>query len=551
MRKLNQTGSLLVFLTLGFALLGTFIGFAVDFGRAYLEKARVSRLIDGAALAAAKALKGQTALQNVATQAACDSMTMNGAQVVWNAGAGTCTTTSGTLITATVSFFDMPVPGGPDIRAVRVDGTESVPTTFLRFLGWMVPGNYSTINVAARSEAGPERPIDLMLVLDRSGSMGCLSGCSDGTGALKIVSLKTAVNGFLGLSNMFSANDRIGMTSFAWRGCGNSSGIDASVATCVPDAPLDYATSSYIATLQSKVNTLTFSGAPSAPSGGTNTMEGLRTARAPLAAAFSDPTRATTRKAVLLVTDGQPTFMRRDSSADCKRNPLTGVLLPLPVGPPADLTNLGTSAGGCVHGVPSWTTTATPFMRGKEFANITAAGQIPNPLPSPTTTSAALYRDVIRCTRSLTGCFTNGAMYEANQIRNCGYGNSACAAGGAHDIVFFAIAIGQVEPNNPQASLDNNAKCMLARMANATDILHVATQAVESITTVCANPITTIDGDTHADLVQSWPCGTGPCIDATQEKGKVFIVDQGGNVTQQLTVVFQEIASILKLRLVL
>ena len=57
MRKLNQKGSILIFVTLAFALLGTFIGFAVDFGRAYLQKARISRLVDGAALAAAKALE--------------------------------------------------------------------------------------------------------------------------------------------------------------------------------------------------------------------------------------------------------------------------------------------------------------------------------------------------------------------------------------------------------------------------------------------------------------------------------------------------------------
>ena len=63
MRKLNQKGSILIFLTLAFALLGTFIGFAVDFGRAYLQKARISRLVDAAALAAAKALKGQAVLK--------------------------------------------------------------------------------------------------------------------------------------------------------------------------------------------------------------------------------------------------------------------------------------------------------------------------------------------------------------------------------------------------------------------------------------------------------------------------------------------------------
>ncbi len=106
MRKLNQRGSFLVFLTLGFALLGTFIGFAVDFGRAYLEKARVSRLIDGAALAAAKVLKGQVGFENDATRAACDSMLMNGAQVTMSS-ATTCSTTSGAPITATISFFDV------------------------------------------------------------------------------------------------------------------------------------------------------------------------------------------------------------------------------------------------------------------------------------------------------------------------------------------------------------------------------------------------------------------------------------------------------------
>ena len=533
MRKLNQRGSFLVFLTLGFALLGTFIGFAVDFGRAYLEKARVSRLIDGAALAAAKVLKGQVAFEPAATRAACDSMLMNGAQVAWTGG-NTCSTTSGAPITATISFFDMPVAGGPDLRAVRIIGTEPVPTTFLRFLGWMAPGDYSTINVVAQAEAGPERPIDLMLVLDRSGSMDA----TDGTGTMRIASLKSAVNSFLGLSNLFSANDRIGMTSFAWRGCGNSSGVDSTAATCAPDAALDFATSSYISTLQSKVTALS----TNSGNGGTNTMEGVRTARPPLAAAFTDPTRATTRKAVLLVTDGQPTFMRRDSASECEHNPiLPGNILPAP-------GNTGGVSGGCIHGVPSWTSSSSQqYMRRKDFSNLSAAGRIPG-----SGNNAALYREVIRCTRSITGCVTNGAMHEANQIRNCGYGNSACAAGGAHDVVFFAIAIGQPSASQPQGSLDANAKCMLARMANATDIVTLSTGVVETMTTVCNGVFTTtVDGDTHADLLQSWPCGTGPCIDTTQEKGKVFIVDDSGNVTQQLTAVFNEIAAILKLRLVL
>src|SRR2546430_5423230 len=186
MRKLNQRGSILVFITLSFALLGTFVGFAVDFGRAYLEKARISRLVDGAALAAAKVLKGQAGFESEATRAACDSMVMNGAKVAVS-GAGACSGTAGSNLNVAVSFFDAPAPGGPPITNVQVTGTELMPTTFLRFLGFLTAGDYSTINVSAMAQAGPERPIDLMLVLDRSGSMTSV----DGTNNPKINALKT------------------------------------------------------------------------------------------------------------------------------------------------------------------------------------------------------------------------------------------------------------------------------------------------------------------------------------------------------------------------
>ncbi len=531
MRKLNQKGSFIVFFTLAFALVGSFVGFAVDFGRAYLEKARVSRLVDGAALAAAKVLKGQVGFESEATRAACDSMLMNGVQVTMSSPT-TCSTVSGAPLTATISFFDSPVPGGSPLRHVRVTGNEPVPTTFLRFLGWMIPGDYSSINVVAQAEAGPERPVDLMLVLDRSLSMMS----TDGTGTTKINALKTAVNAFVGLSNTFSANDRLGMVSFAYRGCGNAAGKDNTAAACVPDAALDFATSGYISTLQGKVNALD----ASAP-GGTNTMEGLRTARAPLAAAFADPARATTRKAVLLVTDGQPTYMRLNTASECQQNPKTGSPLPAP-------GNINGPAGGCVLGAATWdSNNARPYIRRRNLA-LTSVDDIPTSL-----NNATLFRDLIGCTRSISGCVTNGAMYEANQIRNCGYNNSACNGGGAeHDIVFFSIAIGKNEAStSPQNSLDANAKCMLARMANANEILNAATGVVETMTTVCNSVFTTtVDGDTHADLLQSWPCGSGPCIDTTQEKGKVYIVDLNGNVTQQLNLIFQEIALILKLRLV-
>jgi hypothetical protein len=530
MRKLNQRGSILVFITLSFALLGTFVGFAVDFGRAYLEKARISRLVDGAALAAAKVLKGQAGFESEATRAACDSMVMNGAKVAVS-GAGACSGTAGSNLNVAVSFFDAPAPGGPPITNVQVTGTELMPTTFLRFLGFLTAGDYSTINVSAMAQAGPERPIDLMLVLDRSGSMTSV----DGTNNPKINALKTAVNQFIGLSNTFSADDRIGMVSFSTRGCGVNGQDSTTTGNCQPDVTLDYATSSHVTAVQSNVNGLV-------ALGGTNTMEGLRTARGQLAPAFDDPTRATTRKAVLLVTDGQPTFLRRSNANDCQSNPHTGAVLPSP-------GNTGGQAAGCKQGVPSFSSASQNYFMYRQ--NLPDGGNNNLTRVPGSGSDTALYRDVMRCTRSIANCVTNGAMYEANLIRNCGYGNSSCTAGGAHDIVFYAIVIGKNEPDNPQSSVDANAKCLLARMSNATDIMNAATGVVETLSSVCNAKFTTIDGDTHGDLVEAWPCGAGPCIDSTQEKGKVYIVDMAGNVAAQLNVIFQEIASLLKLRLIL
>jgi hypothetical protein len=304
---------------------------------------------------------------------------------------------------------------------------------------------------------------------------------------------------------------------------------------------MSFATSSHINTLQGKINALD-------AEGGTNTMEALRTARAPIAAAFADQSRVTSRKAVLLVTDGQPTYMRLDNTSACQSNPKTGAALPSP-------GNTGGASEGCLLGVPGWTSSdSEPYIRRRNLALSTVTD-----IPS-SRNNANLYRDVIRCTRALsgnstTGCVHAGAMEEANTIRNCGVNNSACAGGGAeHDVVFFAIAIGRPTPTtDPQSSLDSNSKCLLARMANATDILHARTGVTESLTTVCNNVFSTnqVDDDSHQDLLQQWPCGSGPCINTDQQKGRVYIVDLDGDVTQQLTLIFNEIAAILKLRLVL
>jgi Flp pilus assembly protein TadG len=487
MRKLNQKGSFLIWFTLSFALLATFVGFALDFGRAYLEKARISRLVDGAAIVAAKALKGQVGLENEATRAACDSMSMNGATVVMSS-ATTCSSVAGAPFTATVSFFDRAL-----ITHVRVTANEPVPTTFLRFLGWMVPGNYSTINVSVVAEAGPEIPIDLMLVLDRSGSMNIV----DGSGTLKLDALKIATNAFL--DNNFTSDDHIGMTSFGYRGCG-AGGIDSTTSTGV-DCPADKAIGSSISSIKTAVNSL------NAANGSTNTMEGLKTAKTEITVAVNDVTRASTRKAVLLITDGRPTSTRRFNDTECKRDPIDGTDLST-ASPPVPI--VGPFPNGCIHSV---FTNATNNMYWNPLTSFGSGNTIDG---------APRYLHGVNFART-------AAVSEANAIKNLA----------TKSVLVYVIAIGRVEPIWGN-SLDDNAKCLLGRIANDPT----------TVTTSCPNVFTTLDNDTYPDLL---PCKANPasCIDNTQQTGRVFTIDLSGNVKQQLDAVFKEVALLLKLRLTL
>jgi hypothetical protein len=266
----------------------------------------------------------------------------------------------------------------------------------------------------------------------------------------------------------------------------------------------------------------------------TNTQEALRTARTTIAPVFSNATRSATRKAVLLVTDGKPTVMRIDDNTKCHQDPKGNAL-------PAPHNTNGSFPSGCLQSAAS----ASGLSMGRLNLNGTS-----NP---GTINGSTLFQRVVSCTRSLSSCAgTNGAMYEADFMRNCGSGNASCGTGGEHDVIVFAIGIGAIS-STPNASFDRQARCLLARVANATDIVNTGPGTIDNINTVCASPFLPLlsDGDTYAELQDSWPCGTGPCINSSQEKGKVFVVDMNGNVPAQLQQVFNEIAAILKLRLTL
>ena len=136
--------------TLTVLLLGT--GIAVDSGRAYVVKAQLSKAVDGAALAAARALNSGN------PQAA--------AARVFKANFPN--QYLGTLPgdpTAAAGFYTSAVNAATGVNTVTVTATAVLPTTFMQL------GNIMTVTVGATGEA-TRRMVDLSLVLDVSSSIG-------------------------------------------------------------------------------------------------------------------------------------------------------------------------------------------------------------------------------------------------------------------------------------------------------------------------------------------------------------------------------------------
>jgi Flp pilus assembly protein TadG len=541
MKKINQRGQILIFVTLGFVMLGLFVGMAIDFGRGYLERARISRTVDAVALAAARALLGSSApsYEDAAVEAGCGAASMNGVT------SSSCTRTSpvdpsgrpvgctpGTGAVVSICFVSMGVTGGGTMNFVQVSGRSSVPTTFLRLLTFVGAGDYTTLPVAAVAEGGPDRPVDLMLILDRSGSM---SG-PDGSGVTKIQALICTLTGSCppgksspGFLNVgFTDNDKIGVTSFSNRGCGVVGGSSVSEFTgnvCTPDVPLALYNSSQQSSITRAINNLTAQNL-------TNTMEGLRTAIPQITAAFADTSRAS-RKAVLLITDGQPTAIRLSSIEACQEDPgnyplTTGNTLANSSGNPLAPW---TDNNGC------WFKFSAPGLRRQQ---LNSAASSPNSTITTTTPALApaqlLYQHMMSATR-------NAPRDEAYQLRALGGGN----------VIVFVIGIGIPNAPPPDYRLDANAKCLLGLIANDPDVINdpstnpdiggCATGAVHQTST------SSNDVDPHADLRQTTPGGTQFRVEPGQMNGKLFTVDLNGDVTAQLQDIFGQIAAILKLRL--
>jgi Flp pilus assembly protein TadG len=141
------------------------LGLFIDVGLLYATKARLQAAVDAAALAAARALNLG---QNTSEQAA--SAQQNAVNWFYaNFPSGNWMTFNTQMTKSNVTIVNS--PNSANLRQVTVTASTSVPTLFMRLLGFKSTG----LTVSGQAS---RKDIVAMLVLDRSGSMCSINGAT-------------------------------------------------------------------------------------------------------------------------------------------------------------------------------------------------------------------------------------------------------------------------------------------------------------------------------------------------------------------------------------
>ncbi|MEQ1886418.1 MAG: VWA domain-containing protein [Bryobacteraceae bacterium] len=200
----RRSGTTLFVATLAFMFLIPVIGLAVDVGFLYTVRSKLQSSVDGASLAAARALSlGATTDAQAANakQNAVNWFYANFPKGEWYSHS-TLMNTSNTYVSV---YDDATVP---QLRHVDVFASTSIPTLFMRWFG--------NANTAVNSRGhATRRDVVAMLVLDRSGSMcpNAATPCSKTTTGSSCAAMINAAKLFTG--QFAAGRDRIGMISFA------------------------------------------------------------------------------------------------------------------------------------------------------------------------------------------------------------------------------------------------------------------------------------------------------------------------------------------------
>jgi Flp pilus assembly protein TadG len=198
-RTRDESGQVLVLTALFLVMMLTMVAFVVDIGKAYLVQRQLQASVDAAALAGAQHLPDPTDATNVATQYGPGTGGKNAVQ-------------TGHAVNTTVTMRCVQSApgcnvGGALYNALNVRASTDVSMSFARVIG------IDKLTVRASATACSPcsaKPLDIMLVIDRTGSM-----CRTGSGGYErplCPDLKNAKDGMKTfLSLMDPTIDKVGL----------------------------------------------------------------------------------------------------------------------------------------------------------------------------------------------------------------------------------------------------------------------------------------------------------------------------------------------------
>jgi hypothetical protein len=162
----GESGQSIILLTFAFVALMLIVGLAIDLGMVYIERIRLSRACDAAALAAASELPFEDEAQLRAIEAlAHNGYDVNSAMININ-GSYRSGPPSGASVTIDINTEDYQNAGAEDTAdKIRVDGVSIVRMNIMQLIG------IREAPVTWRAVAENVTNVDIALVLDRSGSM--------------------------------------------------------------------------------------------------------------------------------------------------------------------------------------------------------------------------------------------------------------------------------------------------------------------------------------------------------------------------------------------
>lgn len=185
----RRRGFVMLMTSLSMVALVPLVGLAVDVTLLYLVKTRLQAAVDAGAMAGGRALSRGLSLEVQREEATATAKAYFRA----NFPEGTLMVSSSPDPGVTIEEFTTPLR----IRTVRLDANATSPLFFLRVLG-------SNAQSVAASGTALRRDVNMVLVIDRSGSMNSNGGCA---------AIVTAATGFV--DKFANGRDNVGLVTFA------------------------------------------------------------------------------------------------------------------------------------------------------------------------------------------------------------------------------------------------------------------------------------------------------------------------------------------------